>query len=547
MASHWHSFEPAKIFPAPLQRAVSGLDRATSLASRAGKVVTKALNVLAVRARSASVNPAETALRAALAEIDRFIAGITGGTQVHMVIIPIRKKVLTTAPKGALEAVSDFLDPSEPASTLIARAQSSIAGPGAFLRTLIATTADAGDPARPQFPATFATAGVCLVAGGETLSSLAVPIRLFSSLFGGNVRLAPAANVLPVVQNLRVRTLAVPGGVGAILSWAALSPVRTVPLYVDDVMVAKEIFVIRLTDPPTRGYGTWTDLFPNEEPTDDPENMPDKAPAKVIARLRNHGFVVSYTDSALLDPKKTYYYTTCVRYTVDGVVQPMGALSNVVRVTRTAPQPSTARAVPPDWYATDNLAHLMPILEQTLNQVRLGVSRLGSRTTNNSGAQQTLRQTIALLERQVAQWEATNRELADVAERLQAITALGNAASQVTATVITRGDGGVSGWMAELARRMSDEDDSSRPTLSDQSTVIGVVILAGAPRLPNLSPLIALLNLFFGNVGSNPLLDVARQFGPDAARIDTAPTPGVTGRPVLGYDAAMRPSPEPTC
>lgn len=543
---NWHSFEPSRVFPTPLLRAVQSFSAATSAVTRAGQVTSKALGLTSRLVARASQSPAEAAIRTALSEVDRFIQELVSGTQAHMIVIPLRKRVFVAPRKGAIEAIEDFVDPDEDAMTLIQQAKSAVSGPPMFFRTLAESVGDAGDAARPQFPATYATAGVCLLAGAETLSDLNVPVRLFTSLFGGNVRLPPASNVLPVVQNVRVIPIASRGGVGVVIRWDPLSAVRTVPLYIDDAILAKEIFVIRVEGAANARGTAWDDLFPGVTPGGDPTAKPSNSVAKVVARIPNHGFVVSYTETEdLLDPEKTYFYTTSVRYEVNGDIQPMGPLSNFVRVTRSQPAPTSSRGVPPDWIATGSLIQLIPPLNEVVGRLRLGMSRVGSRTVSNAGPLQMVQQTVRQLERTIQQWEDTNRELSTLSDRLQSITASGNATTGIYATVISKTSGGVPAWLAELSRRLSDDTDDSRPELSDQASVIGVVILAGAPRLPDLSAFLALLNLLFGDKPSNPLLTVLRQINGNPA--EPASTQTATNGQVLGYDAAMRPSPLPTC
>lgn len=543
MANKWHSFEPTQFFPAPIQQAATALDTAFSTIGKTTAVVEKALKLAQALSRTAATNPVEAALRTALGQIDGYIEGILGNTQCHAIVIPIRKQVVRRTP-SQMARLDDFLSPTEPAAAFVQEALIGKAGPGVFYRTLVESVADTGDINRPDFPADYAVVGACVLAGAETLSDLQVPFQLFSTLFVGNQRIAPSANTLPVVQGLRVTPAALRGGTGVVLRWSPLSPIANVPLFSDDVIVAKEIFLVRTSMPFQQGFLSWDDLFDGVQPQEDASDLQEKNESKVIARLRNHGAVVSYTDTSnLLDPKKTYYYAACVRYTVNGIVQPMGALSNVVRVTREQPSPSTRQATPPDWIATPTLMAMFPPLNQAVNRIRLGISRLGSITTSNTGAQQLLQQTITQISRLIAQWEDTITQVNEATSKLQALTASATP-SGMYSTVITKSSGGMDAWMAELARRMSDTTDASRPQLSDQSMVIGFVIVAGAPRLPDLSALLALLQLFFGSHPKNPLFTTIAQF--DGNPATPASTPA-TGAPILGYDDALNPSTTPTC
>lgn len=543
MASQWQSFEPTQFFPAPIQRAVAAVDTAFSATLKATAILDKALKVAARVSRQASVNPVEAALRTATAQIDDFLNGVMGNTQCHAILIPIRKRVGRRTPNPA-SRLDDFLTPIEPAYAFVQSAMTSTAGPQGFYRTLVESVADAGDINRPTFPSNYSVAGACVIAGAETLSDLQVPFRLFSTLFLGNQRLPLYANVFPVVQNLRVRPAALSGGTGVMLSWDPLPPVSNAPLFTDEVIVSQEIFVIRTSLPFQQGFHSWDDLFAGSQPHDDPTDLQVKGPSRVIARIPNHGFVRGYTDTEnLLDPLQTYYYTTCVRYTLNGVVQPMGAFSNVVRVARIRPLPSSRRAIPPDWIATPSIARMFPPLYQSINAVRLGISKLGAYTASNTGGQQMLNQTIAQLDRLDQQWMGTLANIEAVTARLQAITATGTPAGMYS-TVIATSNGGIDGWLAELSRRLSDTSDPSRPDLSDQSSVIGFVILAGAPRLPELAGTLALLRLFFGSHPKSPLYNVLQTIDANPAPAPT--TPAAPAR-VLGYDDALKPSTTPTC
>ena len=538
MANNWYSLEPTQFFPPPLQRAVTSLNTVFKTATKATKALETGLRLAAQFSAAASQDPVEDALRTAVEEIDDLIEGLMGRTQCHAIIVPISKKALRRSATDKLTHLEEWLRPNEPAYAWVSQAKYSTAGPRMFYKTLVESVNDAGDINRPTFPSDYATVGACVLAGAETLQDLQVPLRLLTTLFTGNQRLAPAASILPAVQDLRVTPAALRGGVGVHLRWTPVPPVNNAPLFSDDAIVAKEIFLIRTTRPFQQGFLHWDDLFNGEQPSE--TGLPTSKDTQVIARLNNHGLVTSYVDTKnLLDPLETYYFTACIRYTINGVIQPMGTLSNVVRVTRAQAAPSSRQAVPPDWIATPTLMQMFPPLNQLINRVRLGIARLGSRTTSNSGAQQLLEQTIAQLQRLVTQWEVTIAEVQDITARLQAITSFGTP-SGMYSTVIVSDTGGVNGWLAELSRRLSAED---APALSDQASVVGFVILAGAPRLPELQGLLALIEAFFGNHPRNPLLSILQAFDGTQAFPPTSAAPS----PILGYDDALKPSTEPTC
>lgn len=541
MASQWHSFEPSQLFPVPIQRAASAVTALVDTAARATAVTEKALRLASKIASKVSTNPVEDALRAALAEVNDFVAGLEFNTQAHAIIIPIRKKALRRT-KGR-PAIEDFVDPSEPVYAFLQNAKTARAGTGMFFRTLVDSLGDAGDLNRPQFPPNYATVGACVLAGAESLSDLQVPLRLFSTLFATNQRVAPDSGVLPVLQNLRVTTLAGMDGVQAALRWDPLPPVTNLPLFTGELLTAREIFLIQTTKPFTQGWSTWNDLF-SAEPLDSPTDLQDKGDSRVVARIRNNGFVTAHVDtSRTLDPKKTYYYTACVRYALDGEIQPMGPLSNTVRVSRSAPQPSTRRATAPDWIATPAAVTLFPPLHTVLNQLRLTAAQMGSLTTSNTGGSQLLSQTIQQLQRLTQQWESLVQDTKEVTDRLQLLTSA-RAPGGIYATTITNGTGGIDRWMSDLARRLSDTEDPSAPNLSDQAMVVGFVIVGGAPRLPQLAPLVALLQAFFGRHDRSAVAEVLDTLGTGTGTtsVTTSANSGI-----VGFDSGLRPTRTPAC
>lgn len=538
----WHSFEPSRFFPEPLQRAVSALTDAVGALAKVSKVTERALKIAQKIAEKASVNPAETALNSLLDEVDRFVGGITGGTQAHAILLPVKRRVIRRS-KGS-SGIEDFLDPNEPASAYVRRALSAPQSRDVFYNLLAESVADAGDLSRPQFPPDYAVTGVCVLATAETLADLQIPLRLFTTLFQGNLRMAPLGASTPVVQGVRATPVAVRGGVGVVVRWDPLPPVNTAPLLTGELIAAEEIFIIRISAPFTRGWFTWSDLF-NKEPSDVVTDLAETKYAKVVARVRNNGFVRSYTDSSeLLNPAVTYYYTTCVRTVVNTEVQPMGALSAVVRVARTNPQPSSRLAVPPDWYATPTLTEMFPVINGILNRVRLEGSRLRSITTSNSGGQQLLQQTINQYAALAAQYQATVDETKELTDRLQALSA-SETPGGLYATTITRSKGGMDAWLAELARRLNDPNDESAPVMTSTSLVLGLVIVAGAPTVPDLAAVVALFEMFFGRGTRNPLRDVVANIGGTGGE-PAAQSSSASSR-VLGYTPDMLPSRTPTC
>lgn len=540
----WHQLEPAQLFPEPIQRAVAAVEDVVGTVTAATDLTARALRQVTRFAALTSTNPIETAVRSVVAELERVLSGITGESQVHAVLIPIRKKIErnTKAPSEVLS----WLTIDEPAYAFVNKARQATGGSSVFFRTLCETLQDEGDLARPLYGEDYAVAGAVVLAGAETLSDLTVPFRLFTTLLTGNLRTSPApAGVLPTVQNLRVTPMTLNSGTGLALNWSPVPPISTAPLFTDERIFAREIFLIKVSAPLTRGWYSWDDLF-TEQPPADESALPASATAKVIARIRNHGFVVSHVapDEGSVD----CHFVACVRYSLDRddtTTLHMGPLSNAVRMTRTRPAPSTRKAVPPDWIASPSLIALFPPLNDAVQYVRMAIAQLGAQTTVNSGGQQMLTSVVEQLTRQVAQWESTLAGLTDVTARLTALTAL-KPPGGLYATTITKSSGGTDAWMAELSRRLADTTDDSRPEFSDDAMVLGYVVLAGAPRLPDLQPLIALFELLFGKRDKTPLQRALDDLDAVNAPLPPTPAPPAPGA-VRGYTDNLEPSTTPTC
>lgn len=560
----WHALAVNAAFPPALQNAFSALDAGTRAIATALRTSVAGLELARRVARTVDANPAEIALREALSEIDTFLAelAVNGGPTVHVLFVPLNRKKALPGTQVMAQSFRDttveFLRGAadQDAASLVNGALSQTAGMGGFLRTVYTSLADGGDSRRPLFPASFATAGVCLVAGGETYADLVVPARLLAGMFDTRRSRLPLLNhVETVPQNVRVTPIP---GVGsnahAVIRWDAVPPINQIPIGRADVIHNDEIVVVCVEGDIAPGESLdWESLFAGVVLSDDRTSLPRNLAgnARVIARLRNHGMTQSYTDTRDLDARKQRRYVVYLR---ERQVDPrsgddkffMSPPSGAVWMPRTGSSSTrSTRGTPPDWFAVPSVLQALPKLEQGLAEVRTQMSRAASYTAVHTGAGQILDRALTTAEQAIAARAAEVTRVTAVTSQLNALASSTAAVSTGLHTILlTSARGGMSGWMAALAKSLSDTTDPGRPIYSTSAPVIGVVLVAGAPRLPQLASIIALFRLLFGSKKKHPLADLVRQLDPPPVSASPA-APSATAP--VAFDAAFRPVTTPQC
>jgi len=519
MAENWTTFGLDNLIPDGVTEIVEAVTTVTGTLNELLTLTKATLEIVKTFASAASSNPVEEILRAAIDEIERFIDGLTQQTAAHAIMIPIQKRPFgIEAPdvdRGTPTA-DELLDegdfngtPGFDTISFVNETNAAVGGNAGFWGALSSSLDDQGDNNKPNFPPNFAVAGVCIVFGAEDYKDLQRNFTVFEQVFDMGNRANLSANTRPTAQNVRVRTLPLtqssPARIGVQIDWATIPLVIGFPLYSTEVAVPTEIFVVRSTDNRFREQFAWSQAF-SREPQNSQSDLQEEGANKVIARITNDGFVTRYIDDdESLVANQVYYYGICIRYSIDDEVQPMGNFSNIVRARFERPQ-GTRNSVQPDWWGTPSLIALFPGLEGLINTVRLEIARLGSRTTSNSGASAVIDQTLNQINLLIEQGQALLSAIDDTANKLSALTQVELQAA-TSSTIITVNEGGMSRWMGDLATRLSDESDPTRPPFEDSDLVAGIVIVAGAPTLPNLQPFIDLLSLFFGSDEDNPILD----------------------------------------
>lgn len=559
----WHALSASAALPQPLQRAFSALDTSTRSIAAALRVSVASLGVARRIAASANLNPAEIAIREALSEIDTFLAQLTadGGPTVHILFVPVvRKKALPDAAvlsQPFRDSAASFLRGSSnrDAASLIAESMNQVAGVGGFMRSFFTSLSDGGDGARPVFPASYATAGVCIVAGGETYADLVVPARLLTGLFDARRARVPLLNHIEhVPQNVRVTPVPRAGAsVNAVIRWDPVPPTNRVSVGLESVIHNEEIVVVCVEGPLEQGESfDWEVLFAGVTLPNDRGVLPTNTPgnARVVARLRNHGMTQSYTDVRELGAGVDRRYVVYLRQrqeVEEGEASRyfMSSPSGCVWLPRTSSASSrNTRGTPPDWYAVPSVMQALPPLSNALTSVRSQLSRAAAYTTVNTGTGQSIDRTISALERELTRKAAEASRITAVTSSLNALASSAAGVSTGLHTILlVSPTGGIAGWAAKLAQSLTDPSDPGRPQYSSSAPVTGVVLVAGAPRLPQLASVIALFKLLFGDKKRHRLLDAFENTNPPAA----APAPPPRPRTVRAFDRALRPVKTPQC
>lgn len=525
MPENWQTFKIDNVFPPEVRTVVEAVSTVTGTLTEILNLTKTALEITSALAQTAASNPMEEAINAAVSEIEQFIDDLTQSTAAHAILIPIQKQYFgrgqrrpaTDLPPEESIVSSTSLENDgrfrEPPSAVTARfinnAPTASGGNEGFWRALAVSLLDEGDFNKPEFPSNFAVAGAAIIFGATSYAELQENFDLFSQLLNVGSRTELAGNTRPTLENLRGRAVPItsvsPARIGVQLDWDPVPTAVGIPLYSDEQIIVEEMFIVRSTDPAFREQFSWNQAF-SRQPKDETTDLQAQDKIKVVARVLNDGFTVRYVDQdpTLLEGN-AYYYGVALRYSIDGIPQPMGNFSNVIRVEHTGRCQSTRRSVAPDWWASPSLIALFPDLEALINIVKLEIAGLNSRSGSNSGPSAIINQTINQINTLVEQGEELLAKINNTTAKLAALTnkELNAATSSTTLSVSS---GGMDAWMGQLAARLADTTDPTRPPFDNGELVSGVVIVAGAPNLPLLQPFLDLLALFFGSGDDNPII-----------------------------------------
>lgn len=526
--SEWATLNPNHLIPTEVITAIS------TIADLISTVLSLPAS-LSVPSIPSLPTAADAARAVANALLDTLQSLLNGG-RIHMITIPIAKTIPTAPPPSLPPTLDDLqaalqitLGPSNTsAADTYARMVAKSGGNAGFYNQFAQSLLDPSDPNRPQYDAQHdAVVMLTLLVGAPSyaaITSAAATLDLLVKPKGGN---SMAARTLPNPQNVvgRVVGASTPPGIGVRLDWDAPLDSITARYFPGVRFTVNRYAVIRSTDAKARSATNVLDLFPTQSLS---VGLTSGA-SKVVAIGSGKNSAYLDTDASL-DPATPLYY--CVAWEVEvsendapTTTIPFGKLSNVVKVAPRAPSPpQTGQS--PDWIATDSALKLFPSLASAANAL---IEEARVLLKPSATPSDKIGDAITLATSAAQRVASRATELLDDVKRLAA--ALSAPIPSLYITQMSSESGGNAFLMAELARRLADTADPTRPPFDNGEYVCGVCIVAGAPRIADLAATLAFFEALFGPAApTNPLMGII-------ASIDTAVTQAETA--VFGPD--MRP------
>lgn len=525
----WNAVDPNDLLPADL------IDGVHSLASLAHDVLSSAKAALssvpALPGLPALPNPAAAAAAALLDALE----GLLTGAKVHVLAIPISKLPPLPEPPRLPATVANleqWLDVQLGSSVDTAQAyQALLAGSGGnagFYRAFAESFFDTGDPNRPQFfKQSDAVTMAVVMAGASSYGSIAQAASVFDQLFRPKGAVGSFdSRVTPTPQNVTAKPVPSASGasIGVRVEWDPPQPVFSFPYFPGLAIEVSRYAVIRLIGPKSPSVTTVLDVFTTQD--------------LVVGTTSKRGTVVavgtglnsSYLDTTAppADGSPVYYcvaWETRVTEPSSTSIGKFDKVSTVTKVSQVAPPPSQTGS-PPDWSSFGAAADAFPALAANVQTViERAKSLVGGRPSPSSRLADALKTSAAMAER-------LENKAIDLMNDVDALAeSLARPLPSLHVTRITSATGGNGFLMSELARRLGNLSDPTRPPFDHGEYVCGACFVAGAPRLADLSAAIAFFDALFGPATpSNPLMGVI-------SAIDTA----VTAAETTVFGSNMRP------
>ncbi len=514
--TQWSVIDADQLVPKDLVSAVKG---ASQLATNALQALSEDINAVASLPLLPGLpDPAAATATAIVAALDALVAG----TKVHVVVIPVSKVIPDPAPLRAPATIDDLqawldikLGPTTGTAEAYQALVAGIGGNAGFYRTFLESLFDTEDQNRPQFLSqSNAVTMTVVMSGAASYAATAHAASVIDQLIrpsgsGGGA----GGRVIPVPQDVVARPVAAATGgrIAIQVSWNPPQNVITLPYFPGLSMAVHRYAVIRVTSSKATSVRSVLDLFSTQVLV---EGLTAKD-AKVVAV--GSGLNSRFLDSdPPTDPSTPLYY--CVAWEVN-IVEPSGTVtmpfdqvSSVAKVIAVAPTP-TSTGSPPDWRTVASAMDALPGLSDLIRRVLAQLDTLiGGSPSPTSRLASAMKQASVMAQRLSAR---AGDLLADV-DRLQA--SLSRPLPSLHAIQLTSGTGGNAFLAAELARRLGDLSDPARPPFDSGEYVCGTCLVAGAPRLADLEPVIALFGSLVGPADAgNPLVAVLTE-------IDTAVT-----------------------
>ncbi len=537
----WNTIDPNQLLPDPLVNAINVL---TGVITGALEDAEDALSLPSIPSLPSLPSAASVVINTIL---DTIQAMLKGG-KIHTLVIPIVK----TIPRQPAPALPPTLDDLQnalavtlgPSDTVAADAYANMVkktgGNAGFYSAFAESLMDPADPNRPQYDhQTDAVAMAVLLVGSASYSSITSAASMLDQLTlprGGN---GTAARTVPIPQNMHARVVgsSVAPNVGVRLDWDVPQTTYSSPYFPGVSTSINRYAIIRSTDAKAQSARSVLDFFPTQALTEGMTN----GKHKVISVGSGRGAAFLDSDESLKPGVPVYYCVAWETVTTENgssATLPFDRVSNVVKVEVKSPPPSqTGKS--PDWVATGSAIEAFPPLARTA-QILIEETRVLLASSGTS-PKSRLADASKLTSSASARLSARATELLNDVKQLS--TALSRPIPSLHVTTMSSATGGNAFLMKELAKRLGDTSDSSRPPFDNGEYVCGVCFVAGAPRLADLAATIAFFDALFGPADAdNPLMGLleaidtsvtqaeAAVFGPDMQPLP----PGTVVDPLTG-------------
>ena len=421
-------------------------------------------------------------------------------------------------------------------------------GNGSFFRTFVQALNNIYDLNAPQFTdSSCAVVMQVLMTGAPDITTLLKTALAFDRLFKPPSDSSFAARINPTPQNLRVSVVPVPmsNRIGVSLTWDVPQAEFKPPYFGGVTMKISRYAIIRCTDPDVALRAQHvTDFFTTQDLSEGLTSNDEDHASQVVDI--GPGPLNTFVDS---DPSLNkndvyFYFVAWETIIIEGnttTVMPFDRVSNHAK-THVRSAPPDQKIVPPRWISFQNVLGIIPALQTSLDALTTNIYTLVNRQTGGASASVTAATDMLLqtVERYIKQISALNAQI----ERLQ--TSVLVPLPGLFATTIT-GNGGNGYLIGELASRLSDTSDDGRPPYDGNEFVMGICIVAGGLRPPDVQPTLDFLQeLFQPPTPTSPLQTILNTLDQTINMAEQAylnPTLKPTTPNQTYFDPAMQPYP----
>lgn len=463
-------------------------------------------------AAQSTVAGAGAASAAAIQAAKALVLSLNNEAGVYLLSVP-----LLASAKGTLSLphmpVQSLADVGRTFGVRAPSADYNIAGNYGLFRAITESLYDAADISRPSLDPSKYTAVTLMVYGGDSFVEALPQVVALSELFGDAVPVPVHGYVLPVPQNVKLRSVPTPAkptrgrvlinlGGGAqttslAVRWDEDAPYARLPGYKNTTSrrIAWRIYAKR-----DRKIAAGEDLSAYQVY----EREIVSAAIPSIGTLyddNTYGGVLTG-----LDPDTTYFVS--VAYVVEiynsatgakTVIEPVtSSLSDQQRVRmRERPVPrQMSRGVPPDWVALKGALGAIPPVARAVESAVNELELLEAQVLGSTGAASTALTTAADVPSRI---RAQLTGITDQIERAARIVGSVSGGVWVTATAMTGGDTSLVRW---LQQELLDNNVEGQPPFKTGDGVVGALVFVA--QADSLDAALAALGTLSEIAGGNP-------------------------------------------